>query len=97
MCIPLPLLGTGSVKKKVTAAMNTHPTIEDLLDASFSPQFESYQRKVGGKFFPERPDSLRNQFCEERNIHYHMRFETFMVVLVLIILCSLVRGYKRSV
>jgi hypothetical protein len=36
--------------KNVTAAMNTHATIE-LLDALFSV---SYERKLGDWFFPER-------------------------------------------
>jgi hypothetical protein len=54
MCIPLSLLDNGSVKiplsssrqqldKTVTAATNTHATIEELLDASFSMRFVSYQ------------------------------------------------------
>jgi hypothetical protein len=34
-------------KKNVTAATNTHATIEELLDASFSMPSVRYQRKVG--------------------------------------------------
>jgi hypothetical protein len=30
-----------------------HATIEDLLGASFSLQFVSFQRKVGDQFFPQ--------------------------------------------
>jgi hypothetical protein len=33
--------------KNVTAAMNTHATIEELLDPSFSMRSLSYQKKVG--------------------------------------------------
>jgi hypothetical protein len=33
--------------KSVTAAMNTHETIAELLDASFSMRSVWYQRKVG--------------------------------------------------
>jgi hypothetical protein len=53
MCIPLSLLNNGSVKIptvvrqrlsiKVTAVTNTHATIEELLDASFSMWPVSYQ------------------------------------------------------
>jgi hypothetical protein len=39
--------------KNVTAATNTHATIEELLDASFSIRSVSYQRNVGDQFFPE--------------------------------------------
>jgi hypothetical protein len=68
LCIPLSLLGNGSVKiphivarhrlgknplivarqrlsKNVIAVTNTHATIEELLDASFSVWPVSYQRK----------------------------------------------------
>jgi hypothetical protein len=34
--------------------MNTHETIEELLDTSFSMLSVSYERKVGGRFFRER-------------------------------------------
>jgi hypothetical protein len=54
--IPLSLLGNGSAKiplivarqrlgTNVTAVTNTHATIEELLDASFSMWPESYQGK----------------------------------------------------
>jgi hypothetical protein len=54
--IPLSLLGNGSVKnppivarqrlgRDVTAVTNTHATIEELLDASFSMWPVSYQGK----------------------------------------------------
>jgi hypothetical protein len=46
MCIPPSLLGNGS-GKIVAAATNTHATIEELLDASFSMQCMSYKREVG--------------------------------------------------
>jgi hypothetical protein len=39
--------------KNVTAATNTHATIEELLDTPFSTRFMLYQKKVGGWFFPE--------------------------------------------
>jgi hypothetical protein len=32
--------------KNIIAAMNTHATIEELLDALFSMQFMLYQRKL---------------------------------------------------
>jgi hypothetical protein len=35
------------LSKNVTAAMNTHATIEELLDALFSMRSISYQRKAG--------------------------------------------------
>jgi hypothetical protein len=38
--------------KKVTATTNTHGTIEELLDASFSRRFVSYEKKVGDEFSP---------------------------------------------
>jgi hypothetical protein len=56
---PLLLLGKGSINcithsvarqrlsKNVTAAKNTHATIEELLEASFSMPSVSYQRNVG--------------------------------------------------
>jgi hypothetical protein len=34
-------------KKRVSAAMNTHAAIEELLEALFSIQSELYQRKIG--------------------------------------------------
>jgi hypothetical protein len=43
----LPIVVRQWLGKNVTAAMNTHAIIEELLDASFSMQFMSYQRKVG--------------------------------------------------
>jgi hypothetical protein len=39
--------------KSVTAAMNTHAIIEELLDLSFSIWSVSYQRKLGNYVFPE--------------------------------------------
>jgi hypothetical protein len=51
ICIPLSLLRNGWVKE-VTAATNTHLTIKELLEASFSMSSVSHQRK-GDKFFPE--------------------------------------------
>jgi hypothetical protein len=42
--IPLSLLGNGSVEN-VTAVTNTHTTVEELLDASFSMWPVSYQGK----------------------------------------------------
>jgi hypothetical protein len=44
MCVTLLLLGNGSVKN-VIAGMNTHATIEEFLDLSFSTQSVSYQGK----------------------------------------------------
>jgi hypothetical protein len=46
ICIPLPLLGNGLVKK-IIVATNTYATIEELLDQWFSMRSVSYQRKQG--------------------------------------------------
>jgi hypothetical protein len=48
-----PIIASQRFSKNVTAAMNTHATIEELLDASFSMRLVSFQRKVGNCFFPE--------------------------------------------
>jgi hypothetical protein len=39
--------------ENVTAATNTHETIEELFDASFSMRSVSYLKKVGDYLFPE--------------------------------------------
>jgi hypothetical protein len=49
MCIP-PIVARLRLYKNVTAATNTYATAEELLDASFSMQFVSYQRTVGDEF-----------------------------------------------
>jgi hypothetical protein len=46
VCRCISLLGNDSVKKNATAATNTHATIEELLDASFSMRSVSYQKEV---------------------------------------------------
>jgi hypothetical protein len=49
-----PLIVAGKrLGKNVTAATNTHATIGELLEASFSMRSVSYQRKGGQHFFPE--------------------------------------------
>jgi hypothetical protein len=48
-----PIVARQRLDKNVTEANNTHATIKELLDASFSVWSESYQRKVGDYFFPE--------------------------------------------
>jgi hypothetical protein len=55
VCVPVhsPISARQQLSKNITAATNTHATIEELLDASFSVQFVLYQRKVGDQFFPE--------------------------------------------
>jgi hypothetical protein len=40
-----PIIAMQMLDKNVTAARNTHATIEELLDASFSLRFVSYQGK----------------------------------------------------
>jgi hypothetical protein len=45
-----PIDAKQMIDKNVTAATNTHATIEELLDVSFSTQSVSYQRKVGDYF-----------------------------------------------
>jgi hypothetical protein len=42
-----PTAARQGLGKNVTAATNTHATIEELLDASFFMRSVSYQRKVG--------------------------------------------------
>jgi hypothetical protein len=44
VCIP-PIVARRRLDKNVTAATNTHATIEELLDASFSMLSVSYQGK----------------------------------------------------
>jgi hypothetical protein len=39
--------------RNVTAVTNTHTTIEELFDASFSVRSVSYQRKLGDQLSPE--------------------------------------------
>jgi hypothetical protein len=41
-----PSIARQRIGKNVTVATNTHATIEELLDASFSMRSVSYQRKV---------------------------------------------------
>jgi hypothetical protein len=48
-----PIVDRQRLGINITAAMNTHVTIEELLDASFSMRSVSYQRKVGDSFFQE--------------------------------------------
>jgi hypothetical protein len=52
MCIP-PIVARQELSKNVTAVMNTHATIAELLDASFSMLSMLDERKVGDWFFPE--------------------------------------------
>jgi hypothetical protein len=39
--------------KHIPAAINTHATREELLDALFSMQSVSYKRNIGDQFFPQ--------------------------------------------
>jgi hypothetical protein len=48
-----PIIARERLGKNVTAAMNTHATIEELLEVSFSTRFVSHQSKVGDKFLTE--------------------------------------------
>jgi hypothetical protein len=48
-----PIVARQRLGKNVTAATNTHETIEELLDVSFSIRSVRYERKVGDQFFPE--------------------------------------------
>jgi hypothetical protein len=45
LCVYSPIVARQSISKKVTEATNTHPAIEELLDASFSMRSVSYQGK----------------------------------------------------
>jgi hypothetical protein len=42
-----PIVTWQRLDKNVTATTNTHPTIEESLDALFSVRSVSYQRKIG--------------------------------------------------
>jgi hypothetical protein len=46
----LPIFARQRLGKEVIEATNTHATIEELLDVSFSMRSVSYQRKVGDYF-----------------------------------------------
>jgi hypothetical protein len=48
-----PVVSRQRLGKNVSVATNTHATVEQLLEASFSMRCVSYQRKVCGKFFAE--------------------------------------------
>jgi hypothetical protein len=52
MCMSLFVARQRSVKN-FPAAMHTHATIEELLEASISTRSVLYQRKVGNQFFTE--------------------------------------------
>jgi hypothetical protein len=45
------IVGRQRLGKNVTSAKNTHETIEEMMEASFSKR--SMSRKVGDYFFPE--------------------------------------------
>jgi hypothetical protein len=48
VCVLLSLQGSDSVEALPRQRMNTHATIEELSDASFSMTSVSYQKKIGG-------------------------------------------------
>jgi hypothetical protein len=50
-----PIVARQRLGKNVNAATNIHATMKDSLDASFSMQFVSYQKKIG--------DSSSQNFC----------------------------------
>jgi hypothetical protein len=56
----LPIVARQRFGENVTAATNTHATIEELVDASSSMRSVSCQKKVGDYFFPE----LLVLYCE---------------------------------
>jgi hypothetical protein len=47
LCVYLPIVARKRLGKNVTAATNTHETLEELLDASFFSRSMSCQRKLG--------------------------------------------------
>jgi hypothetical protein len=59
--------------------MNTHATIEELLDVSFSVWSVLYQRKVGGQFYPELFVSLFITFSF-RGFCVYITLHIFLVV-----------------
>jgi hypothetical protein len=59
MCIPLSLLGNGSVK--TLPRQRRHAMREELLEASFSMRSMLYQRKVAVQIFPELLVSKQGQ------------------------------------
>jgi hypothetical protein len=67
MRIP-PITARQRLGTNVTAVPNTHVTIKESLDASFSMQLVSYRRKVGDQFFPELLVSLLKYLRYGRNI-----------------------------
>jgi hypothetical protein len=52
-----PIFTKQQLGEHVPAAMNTHATIEEILDVLFYKESVSYQTKVGDYFFPELLDS----------------------------------------
>jgi hypothetical protein len=52
MCTPL-IVAKQQMGKHVPAATNTHATVEELLDPSFSLRSVSYEKKVGCYFFQD--------------------------------------------
>jgi hypothetical protein len=52
MCI-FQIVARQRLGKNVAETKNTHATVEDLMDSSFSMRSVSHQRKVGNKFFPQ--------------------------------------------
>jgi hypothetical protein len=48
-----PVVARQRLGENVTAAMNTHATTGESLDALFSLPYTSYGRKVGDQFLPE--------------------------------------------
>jgi hypothetical protein len=59
MCSP-PIFSRQQLSETVTAATNTHATIEELLDASFSIESVPYQRRVCGSVYA--PNIARQRF-----------------------------------
>jgi hypothetical protein len=49
----LPVVARQRLGRNITAVTNTHPTIEELLDASFSDVVRVVSRIEGDYFFPE--------------------------------------------
>jgi hypothetical protein len=54
LCIPTSLLGNGYVRT-LLPAMNSHATVEEWLDASFSMRSASCESNVGHYCLPEIP------------------------------------------
>jgi hypothetical protein len=55
LCVYHSIVARQRLGKNVTETTNAYAKMEEFLDASLSMRLVSYQRKLGGQFFPELP------------------------------------------